>query len=97
MRDLEVLLALSVAVVVLASAVRRVGAPYAVFLALGGALLAFLPGAPSFTLPPDLVLVLFVAPVLLAPERMIRMLIIGYCFGIRSERRLCEEVHLNLA
>ena len=31
------------------------------------------------------------------PELMIRMLIIGYCFGIRSERRLCEEVHLNLA
>ena len=32
-----------------------------------------------------------------APELMIRMLVIGYCFGIRSERRLCEEVHLNLA
>jgi len=31
------------------------------------------------------------------PELMIRMLIIGYCFGIRSERRLCEEVQLNLA
>src|SRR5215204_2478773 len=29
------------------------------------------------------------------PELMIRMLIVGYCFGIRSERRLCEEVHLN--
>src|SRR3712207_6517859 len=28
---------------------------------------------------------------------MIRMLIVGYCFGIRSERRLCHEVHLNLA
>lgn len=28
---------------------------------------------------------------------MIRMLIVGYCYGIRSERRLCEEVHLNLA
>jgi transposase len=28
---------------------------------------------------------------------MIRMLLIGYCFGIRSERRLCDEVHLNLA
>ena len=28
---------------------------------------------------------------------MIRVLIIGYCFGIRSERQLCEEVHLNLA
>jgi transposase len=31
------------------------------------------------------------------PELMIRMLVIGYCYGIRSERRLCEEVHLNLA
>jgi transposase len=31
------------------------------------------------------------------PELMIRMLIVGYCFGIRSERRLCEEVHLKLA
>lgn len=31
------------------------------------------------------------------PELMIRMLVVGYCFGIRSERRLCEEVHLNLA
>ena len=31
------------------------------------------------------------------PELMIRMLIIGYCLGIRSERRLCEEVKLNLA
>ena len=29
------------------------------------------------------------------PELMIRMLIVGYGFGIRSERRLCEEVHLN--
>src|ERR1700749_5047275 len=31
------------------------------------------------------------------PELMIRMLLIGYFFGIRSERRLCDEVHLNLA
>jgi len=31
------------------------------------------------------------------PELMICMLLIGYCFGICSERRLCEEVHLNLA
>ncbi|MBK8086461.1 MAG: transposase [Devosia sp.] len=31
------------------------------------------------------------------PELMMRMLIVGYCMGIRSERRLCEEVHLNLA
>ena len=31
------------------------------------------------------------------PELMIRMLIIGYCYGTRSERRLCEEVELHLA
>jgi transposase len=31
------------------------------------------------------------------PELLIRMLIVGYCFGIRSERRLCDEVDLNLA
>ena len=31
------------------------------------------------------------------PELMIRMLLIGYCYAIRSERRLCEEVALNLA
>ena len=31
------------------------------------------------------------------PELMIRTLIVGYCYGIRSERRLCEEVELHLA
>src|SRR3954471_15640488 len=65
MRDLEQLLGLFVAAVVLAAAARRVGAPYPVFLAIGGVLLAFLPGGPSFTLPPEGVLALFVAPVLL--------------------------------
>lgn len=30
------------------------------------------------------------------PEQMVRMLLVGYCLGIRSERRLCEGVHLNL-
>src|SRR5688572_19189412 len=62
---LERLLALFVAAVVLAAAARRVGAPYPVFLALGGAVLALLPGGASFTLPPELALALFVAPVLL--------------------------------
>ncbi|PYM27645.1 MAG: sodium:proton antiporter [Candidatus Rokuibacteriota bacterium] len=65
MRELEQLLGLFVAAVVLAAGARRVGAPYPVFLALGGALLAFLPGAPSISVPPDLALALFVAPVLL--------------------------------
>jgi transposase len=31
------------------------------------------------------------------PELMIRMLIVGYCYGLRFERRLCEEVELHLA
>lgn len=31
------------------------------------------------------------------PELLIRMLIVGYCYGIRSERRLCEEIEMNLA
>lgn len=31
------------------------------------------------------------------PELVIRVLLIGYCYGIRSERRLCEEVKLNIA
>ena len=31
------------------------------------------------------------------PELMIRMLIVGYCFGLRSERRLTQEVELHLA
>ena len=33
----------------------------------------------------------------ICPELMVRMLLVGYCFSIRSERRLCREVRLNLA
>ncbi|HVF70399.1 MAG TPA: sodium:proton antiporter [Chthoniobacterales bacterium] len=65
MKELEQLLALFVAAIILAAAARRVGAPYPVFLAVAGALLAFLPGAASFTVPAELALALFVAPVLL--------------------------------
>jgi CPA1 family monovalent cation:H+ antiporter len=65
MHELEQLLSLFVAAVVLAAVARRVGAPYPVFLAIGGALLAFLPGAPRVTVAPDLMLALFVAPILL--------------------------------
>ena len=65
MRELEALIALVLAAVVLAAAARRVGAPYPVFLAIGGGLLAFLPGAPTFTVPPELALAIFLAPILL--------------------------------
>src|SRR3989442_12278237 len=65
MKELEALIGLVLAAVLLAAAARRVGAPYPVFLAVGGAVLAFVPGAPSFTVLPELALALFVAPVLL--------------------------------
>jgi hypothetical protein len=57
--------ALTVSALILAAAARRLGAPYPVFPALGGAPLAFLPCASSFSVPPELALALFVAPVLL--------------------------------
>jgi len=63
-QELEHILVLFVAAVALAATARRAGAPYPVFLAIGGVLLALIPGAPSPTLPPELVLALFVAPIL---------------------------------
>src|SRR5713226_9096381 len=65
MGEFETLLLLLLVAVTLAAVARRLGAPYPAFLALGGAILAFLPGAPALTIPPDLALALFVAPVLL--------------------------------
>ena len=65
MEELEVLIGLILAATLLAALARRVGAPYPVFLALCGALLAFVPGAPTFTVLPELALALFVAPILL--------------------------------
>lgn len=65
MEALELILILFTAAVVLAALARRIGAPYPIFLALGGVLLAVVPGMPTFTLQPELALALFVAPVLL--------------------------------
>ena len=65
MREFETLVGLLLAAVILAAVARKVGAPYPAFLALGGAVLAFVPGAPALTIEPDLALALFVAPVLL--------------------------------
>jgi monovalent cation/hydrogen antiporter len=65
MSEFEALIGLLLAAVVLAAAARNVGVPYPAFLALGGAVLAFLPGVPALTIEPHLALALFVAPVLL--------------------------------
>jgi CPA1 family monovalent cation:H+ antiporter len=51
--------------VLLSSLAKRIGAPYPALLALGGAVLAFTPGAPRIALEPELALALFLAPVLL--------------------------------
>jgi monovalent cation/hydrogen antiporter len=61
----EALLGLLLAAVLLAGLARKVAVPYPVFLAVGGALLAFIPGAPALSIEPRLALALFVAPILL--------------------------------
>lgn len=61
----ESILAIMFGAVLLAAGSRRAGIPYPVVLAIGGTALAFIPNAPRITLDPELVLALFVAPILL--------------------------------
>ena len=61
----EWIIGLLLGAVVLSALARRLKVPYPTFLAIGGMLLAFVPGGPSWALEPDLALALFVAPVLL--------------------------------
>ncbi len=65
MHEFEIFIALLFAAVLLAALARRFGAPYPALLALGGAVLGFIPGVPAFTIDPNLALALFIAPVLL--------------------------------
>ena len=65
MSQFEAILGILLVAVLLAAVARRVGAPYPAFLALGGAVLAFLPGMPTLSIQPEVALALFVAPVLL--------------------------------
>ena len=65
MATFEWIIVLMLGAALLATLARRLGAPYPTFLALGGALLAFVPASPNWTLDPKLALTLFVAPVLL--------------------------------
>src|SRR4051812_5918685 len=60
----EVVVALLLGGAALAALARRVGAPYPALVALAGAALALVPGAPTLVLDPELALALFVAPVL---------------------------------
>jgi Na+/H+ antiporter len=60
----EVLLGLMVAVAALSAVARTMGVPYPIFLVVGGLALGFVPGAPDVELDPELVLVLFLPPLL---------------------------------
>ncbi|MET3761783.1 cation:proton antiporter [Sphingomonas sp. UYEF23] len=61
----ESLLALLFAAIVSLQAARRLNLPYPAILALGGVVIAFVPGAPTIAIDPGTVLALFIAPVLL--------------------------------
>jgi monovalent cation/hydrogen antiporter len=61
----ETLLAILLGATLLSAFARRLNVPYPTLLAVGGALVALVPGAPQLSLPPELILALFVAPVLL--------------------------------
>jgi len=61
----ETVLGLLLLATALSTFAKRAQIPYPTILALGGALTAFVPGAPRLDLPPDLILALFVAPVLM--------------------------------
>lgn len=65
MHAFEALLLILAGAVLLSLLARRLNSPFPPFLALGGAAVAFLPHAPELALDPELVLALFVAPVLL--------------------------------
>ena len=61
----EWVIGLLLAAVALTALAQRVGVPYPTFLAIGGAVLAFVPASPAWVLDPKLALALFVAPVLM--------------------------------
>ena len=59
-----VLVSLLVSVAVLSAAARAVNIPYPIVLVVGGLVLGFVPGIPDVHLEPELVLVLFLPPLL---------------------------------
>ena len=63
-QTLGVIMALLLAVAVFATLARRLALPHPSLLALGGVLLALVPGLPRFDMPPDIVLLVFLPPLL---------------------------------
>src|SRR5437660_5840743 len=61
---ISLLFGLLVAIVALATLATRLRLPYAILLVLGGLLLSFIPGLPTITLDPELILFLFLPPLI---------------------------------
>src|SRR5215210_1608151 len=61
-----VIVSLLIAVAGLSALATRIGVPYPILLVLGGTVLGFLPGVPDVELEPELVLVVFLPPLLYA-------------------------------
>jgi Na+/H+ antiporter len=64
MLQIEIILALLLAVAALATLATRLGVPYPILLVLGGSALGFVPGLPPVELDPELVFLLFLPPLL---------------------------------
>ncbi len=77
MRDLDVVLLLLTVVTALTLVARRLGVSQPIVLVVGGLVLSIIPGLGGFTLPPDLVFVVFLPPILFAA---------GYFTSIRDFR-----------
>jgi monovalent cation/hydrogen antiporter len=65
MSAFEMILAILLGAAILAMLARRIGVPYPTLLALMGVAISLSPGLPTLDLPPDLILALLVAPILL--------------------------------
>src|SRR3954454_20134161 len=87
MADVEYLLVgMLVAVIVLATLARRVSIPYPIVLVLGGLAIGFIPGAPDVTLNPEVVLVLFLPPLLYSA---------AFFADLQAMRRAARVITLN--
>ena len=60
----EALIVVGIAIVVLVTIANRINVAYPIVLVLGGMVIGYIPGVPTFQLPPDWVLVLFLPPLL---------------------------------
>ena len=64
LHQLETVIMLLVAVLVLTTAARHLMIPYPILLVIGGLILGFIPGLPRISLNPDLVFLVFLPPIL---------------------------------